>query len=117
MNEFILAYLDMWQNFAVFTGRSNRGAYWRVVAVNILIGLVLGILSRILGIFGWIASLYSLAAFIPGIALSVRRLHDVGKSGLYLLFALIPLVGWIIVLIPMIRESDPDENLYGPVPV
>ena len=117
MNDFLLAYLDMWQKFTDFTGRSNRGAYWRVVAVNIVIGLVFGILSEIAGIFGWIASLYSLAAFIPGIALSVRRLHDVGKSGLYLLFALIPLVGWIIVLIPMIKIGDPDENQYGPVSV
>lgn len=116
MNKFLLAYMDMWQNFANFTGRSGRGAYWRVVAVNLVIGLVFGILSQIAGVFGWIASLYSLAALIPGIALSVRRLHDVGKGGLYLLFALIPLVGWVIVLIPLIRVGDPGDNLYGSVP-
>lgn len=117
MNDFLLAYMDMWQRFTDFSGRSSRGAYWRVVAVNLAIGLVFGILSEIAGIFGWIASLYSLAALIPGIALSVRRLHDVGKSGLFLLYALIPLVGWIIVLIPMIKIGDPDENQYGPVSV
>lgn len=117
MNEFILSYLKMWQNFSVFTGRSGRGDYWRVFAVNLAIGAVLGILAQLLDVFSWVASLYSLAALIPGLALAVRRLHDVGKSGLYLLFALIPLVGWILVLIPMVQPGDPVENRYGPAPV
>ncbi|HNW03837.1 MAG TPA: DUF805 domain-containing protein [Oscillospiraceae bacterium] len=116
MNEFILAYLNMWQNFALFTGRSGRGDYWRVFAVNLAIGFVLGVLSQLLDVFSWIGSLYSLAALIPGLALAVRRLHDVGKSGLYVLYALIPLVGWIIVLIPLAQAGDPAENRFGPVP-
>jgi uncharacterized membrane protein YhaH (DUF805 family) len=94
---------------------------------NGIISLVLGILGKTIGIFniaiGTIGSeinilsiIYGLALLIPGLAVSVRRLHDIGKSGWMILLNLIPLIGTIWILVLMIRDSTPGENEYGPNP-
>ena len=63
-----------------------------------------------------ISGLVSLALFLPGLGLGVRRLHDIGRSGWAILLALIPIVGAIILIIWFIKDSDPTPNAYGPVP-
>ena len=65
---------------------------------------------------GLLGGLYSLAVFIPGFAVTVRRLHDTGKSGWWLLIFLVPLVGVIVFLVFMVKDSQPGENQYGPNP-
>lgn len=60
--------------------------------------------------------LYSLAVLLPGLAVAVRRLHDIGKSGLFYLFVFIPLVGAIILLVWFCKDSEPGANAYGPNP-
>ncbi|MEM7531642.1 MAG: DUF805 domain-containing protein, partial [Chloroflexota bacterium] len=65
---------------------------------------------------GFLGSLYSLAVFIPSLAVNVRRLHDVGKSGWMLLLILLPIIGWIWLLILNVREGDGGTNQYGPNP-
>ncbi|MBF2680168.1 DUF805 domain-containing protein [Listeria innocua] len=130
---FLEAYKSFWKNYVNFSGRAPRSAYWYVVVWNVIIFAVLYFLAFVFGISIFmenalggtgIASsggalfmmvlvlLYLLAVLLPTISLMVRRLHDSGKSGLYLLLDLIPFVGSIIMLVFMCLESD-GPNQYG----
>ncbi len=115
-------YLTVLKNYAGFSGRARRKEYWMFVLFNILFAIVALILDNILGIaiegvgYGPLYGLYALIVLIPGLAVSVRRLHDVGKSGWMLLVALIPLIGAIWLLVLMVTDSNPGENQYGPNP-
>ncbi len=95
-------------NYTNFAGRSRRSEYWWAYLFNMLASSVLSVIP----VIGWIASI---ALLIPGLSLSVRRLHDVGKSGWYLLFSLIPLFGAIYLLVLFCSDSGPD-NQWGPNP-
>lgn len=109
MQPLISAYKDMLNHYADFSGRTNRPGYWYVVLDNIIISGVLSILGTIplIGkLFAIVTALYGLAMLVPGLAIAVRRLHDVGKSGWYLFMSLIPLVGWILVLVQLCKQSD-----------
>ncbi|MBC2107652.1 DUF805 domain-containing protein [Listeria innocua] len=130
---FLEAYKSFWKNYVNFSGRAPRSAYWYVVVWNVIIFAVLYFLALIFGISIFMESalggtgitssggalfmivlvwLYLLAILLPTISLMVRRLHDSGKSGLYLLLDLIPFVGSIIMLVFMCLESD-GPNQYG----
>ena len=65
---------------------------------------------------GLLGGIYSLAVLLPGLAVAVRRLHDIGKSGWWLLIALVPFVGAIILIVFFVKEGDPGSNEYGPNP-
>ena len=107
----IEAYKKYFSNYANFNGRSTKSDYWYVVLANILIGLVLGLFGE----FGTKLSLiYSIVTFIPGIAVFVRRMHDINKSGWTWLWGLIPFVGWIILLVFLCKKSVDEGNKYGP---
>lgn len=114
--EIIQSYISMWQNFANFTGRTRRRDYWYAVLCNFIIGVIFGILINFASFFGIISGLYSLAALVPGLALSVRRLHDTGKSTVYILMTLIPIAGPIIMLVFFCQDSQPGANEFGPNP-
>ena len=90
-----------------FKGRSSRSEYWWACLFNFLASLVLSIIPLIGG-------LLSLALMVPGIAISVRRMHDIGKSGWYLLMGMIPLAGPIILLVYLCSVSHPEANQWGP---
>ena len=95
METYMNYYLDAFRRYADFEGRANRPQFWYFVLISMIVSLLVGaILGRSL------QSLYSLAVFVPSIAIGARRLHDIGKSGWMQLVALIPLVGivWLIVL-------------------
>jgi len=115
-------YLTVLKKYAVFSGRARRKEYWMFALFNMIFAIVAMILDNILGIavegvgYGPIYRLYALAVLIPGLAVSVRRLHDVGKSGWMLLIALIPIIGAIWLLVLMVTDSKPGENKYGPNP-
>lgn len=112
-------YLAVLKKYADFTGRARRTEYWMFVLCNVIISFVLGFLSRVPAIgnlFAVLAGLYALAVLIPGLAVSARRLHDTGKSGLLLLLALIPVVGEIILLVFFCTDSQPGPNAYGEFP-
>ena len=95
-------------NYANFSGRATISEYWWAWLFNALLNLILGYIP----VIGWIVML---ATFIPGLSLSVRRLHDRGKSGWFLLWGLLPLVGWIIVIVQYFKASVGD-NQWGPGP-
>jgi len=114
-------YLAVLKKYGDFNGRARRSEYWVFATINIVISYgLLFIDMAILGTnysgFGILSSVYSLAIFLPGLAVSVRRLHDTGRSGLWLLILLIPLVGVIVILVFMVTDSQPGPNQYGPYP-
>lgn len=110
-------YLSALKKYAVFSGRSQRAEYWYFVLFHFIIIIVLGIISAVVGdSSGILGILYFLAVLIPALAVAVRRLHDVGKSGWMLLITLIPLIGTIWFFVLMVTDSNPGENKYGPNP-
>lgn len=103
-------------NYANFSGRSRRSEYWFACLFLWLISVAMNYLAAASGLFAAVSYIWGLATLVPGISLSVRRLHDVGKSGLYLLWALLPIAGWIIVIVQYAKDSQPEANQYGPNP-
>jgi uncharacterized membrane protein YhaH (DUF805 family) len=104
-------------NYVGFTGRARRSEYWYwtlfVVIVSFVVGFVGGVNSDLSNI---ITAIVSLALFLPGLAMSVRRLHDTDRSGWFVLLALIPLVGFIILLVFYVQEGTPGDNKFGANP-
>lgn len=115
-------YLAVLKKYAVFDGRARRKEYWLFVLFNLIIALVLGFIDGAAGLadpqsgYGPLGALYTLAVLIPGIAVSVRRLHDTDHSGWWLLICLVPIIGAIVLLVFMVRDSQPGQNQYGPNP-
>lgn len=115
-------YLEVLKKYAVFSGRARRKEYWFFVLFNIIISIVLAVIDGVTGSFspeagmGLLGGIYTLAVLIPGIAVSVRRLHDTERSGWWLLIALVPLIGAIVLLVFMVQDSKPGQNQYGPNP-
>ncbi len=112
-------YLGAFKKFATFVGRATRSEYWYFVLFNAMAMLILGMIDQAIasGQNNWLLSgIYYLVVLIPGLALSVRRLHDIGKSGWMLLIILIPLVGIFWYLFLLLTDSQPGDNKYGPNP-
>jgi uncharacterized membrane protein YhaH (DUF805 family) len=105
-------------NYATFQGRSRRSGYWYWTLFNAIVSAVFSILSsgQSDNFFGIIGSLAGLALLLPGLAYGVRRLHDTNRSGWNLLFALIPLIGAIILLVFFVQDSDAETNRFGTNP-
>jgi len=111
-------YLHVLRNYAQFNGRSRRSEYWYFLLFNLLVAVLLGfadgVLRKIVG-FGMLGMLYSLVVLVPGIAVSIRRLHDTDRSGWWLLLALVPLVGLVLIWF-MAQEGNAGTNRYGQNP-
>lgn len=118
-HSFVEAYKLFWQNYVNFNSRSRRSDYWYAILWNLLIGFVGGLLA-IIPVIGTLVTvllaLLELASLIPMIALSVRRLQDTGKSGLFFLLNLIPIVGQIVLIVFYCGDSQPGNNQYGENP-
>jgi len=115
-------YLEVLKKYAVFSGRARRKEYWYFSLFNLLITIVLAVIDGMTGTLiaeaniGLLGGIYALAILIPLLAVSVRRLHDTDRSGWWLLIALIPLIGVIVILVFMVQDSKPNENQYGSNP-
>jgi len=109
-------YLAVLKNYAGFEGRAHRTEYWMFALVNFLISLALAFISEMLHMGDWLSILYSLAVLIPCVAVTVRRLHDTGRTGWMALIALIPIIGGIWLLVLMCLDSQPGANQYGSNP-
>ncbi len=121
-------YLTVLKKYAVCSGRARRAEYWYFLLFDVIIYFALSIISIVVisgsyNILGNLNSLtnnilgtlYSLAILIPFLAVSIRRLHDIGKSGWMVLLSAIPIVNiWFYIL--MMIDSNPGENKYGPNP-
>jgi uncharacterized membrane protein YhaH (DUF805 family) len=108
-------YLQVLRSYTQFDGRSRRSEYWYFFLFNLIVAIVLGfadsVLRRIVG-FGMLGMIYSLAIVVPGIAVSIRRLHDTDRSGWWLLLAIVPIVGLVLIWF-MAQDSDASTNRYG----
>jgi uncharacterized membrane protein YhaH (DUF805 family) len=110
------------KQYADFGGRARRTEFWMFVLFNIIFSVIASLIDRAIGFkigaiqMGIIGLIYSLAVLIPALAVSVRRLHDIGKSGWMILINLIPFIGWIWFIVLMVKDSQPGENQYGPNP-
>ena len=115
-------YLEVLKKYAVFSGRARRKEYWFFALFNVIIIIALTFVDVSAGSydidsgFGLLSGLYSLAVLLPGIAVAVRRLHDIDRTGWWLLIAFVPLIGAIVLLVFMVLDSTPGENQYGPNP-
>jgi len=115
-------YLTVLKKYAVFGGRARRKEYWMFLLFNIIFTIVAVILDNVLGTaienlgYGLFYILYGLAVLLPALAVTVRRLHDTGKSGWWIFISLIPLIGAIWLLVLLATDSQPGKNQYGPNP-
>ena len=114
-------YLDAWKNYINFQGRARRKAYWMFILFNLIALVILGLIEIAIGLsgqngYGILTGLYTLAMILPLIALAVRRLHDTGRSGWWILIGLVPLVGPIVLIVFYVTDSQPGSNQYGPNP-
>jgi uncharacterized membrane protein YhaH (DUF805 family) len=117
-------YLEVVKKYAVFSGRARRREYWMFTLINFLVIFVLGFIAAFTGdINGSVSELavvvaigYYIGIILPALGVSIRRLHDTGRSGWWLLIVLVPFVGSILVLVFMALDSQPGPNQYGSNP-
>lgn len=113
------SFKKMFINYFNFEDRTTRKDFWVAILMNIVVSfvlsLVVGFIARVtkLKIYDIFASIYALILLIPCLAQAVRRMHDVNKSGWYLLMDIIPIIGWILVLVAMCSPSVTEDNKYG----
>ena len=111
MDEFLLAF----KKYAVFEGRSRRREFWFFTLFCYIVMAVLYVVDMMLGT-GVLSTIFGLAVLIPSLAVGARRLHDTGRSGWWLLLYLVPLVGFIVLIVFFVMDSQPGTNEYGPNP-
>lgn len=115
-------YLKALKNYSNFSGRSRRKEYFFFCLFNFIFAVFAIILDNLFGLtfdlvpYGSIYALYTLCFLIPNLAVTVRRLHDIGKSGWMILISIIPIIGLIWFLVLLFTDSDPGENEYGQNP-
>ena len=114
-------YFAVLKKYAVFSGRARRKEYWMYSLFNIIILIALGVVEGIAGSNpesggGVLTLLYFLAVILPSLAVTVRRFHDTGKSGWWVLIGLVPMIGPIVMLVFMVQDSQAGDNQYGPNP-
>ena len=102
-------YIAMWKNYVNFSDRTNLRGYWMAVLWNVLAGAVIAGIGAALKTDA-LSYLYSVAALVPGLAITIRRLRDTGKDWKYIFMGLIPIAGWIIMVVYMTKPSVPDDG-------
>ena len=103
-------------NYVTFSGRACRSEFWYFQLFLVIGTIVCMALDYALN-FEFLYILFSLATFLPDIAVNARRLHDIGRSGWWQLLVLVPLVGWIWLLVWACRRGEPMANRFGPPPI
>ncbi|MEU3333943.1 DUF805 domain-containing protein [Streptomyces sp. NPDC002144] len=111
-------FLEVLKKYAVFSGRARRKEYWMYTLFVGIIYVVLSVLSVATksSAFSILLVIFWLAILLPSLGVGVRRLHDTGRSGWWLLFGIVPLVGGITLLVFTCLDSEPGPNKYGPNP-
>jgi len=111
-------YLKVLKQYVDFNGRARRKEYWMFALISAIVSYGIAGIAIATGIepLTYLSGAYSLVVLLPGLGVSVRRLHDVGKSGWFLLIVLVPLIGAIWLLVLMCTDGEPGPNEYGPNP-
>ncbi len=125
--DFINTILSVFYNYADFDGRSKRSEFWYFISLYLVINIILlrvmiyfpenDNLHTVYILLTILYIAFQVAFIIPIISLSVRRLHDIGKSGWLILIALLPIIGIAILLVLYLKKSQDTANNYGPVPI
>ena len=115
-------YMEALRKYATFTGRARRKEFWFFQLFVLLIAMVLSLVDRMLGLlddvtgFGPLSGLFSLAMFIPSLAVSVRRLHDTDRTGWWALLYFVPLLGFLVLLVFFVLDGTRGTNRFGEDP-
>lgn len=122
-------YLAVLKKYVTFSGRARRKEFWMFILFNLIFGAVASILDSLLGLSsttmvngittynaGIISIIYSLAVFLPSLAVIFRRLHDTGRSGGWIFINLVPLIGWIWFIVLVATAGQVGDNKFGPDP-
>ena len=106
----------MTQKYASFSGRARRTEYWMFFLVYFVIALVIGVVEGLLSIGGYLTGIFALVHLLPSLGVTVRRLHDTGRSGWWILLSFIPIIGALVLLYFMVIAGPAAPNEYGPDP-
>jgi uncharacterized membrane protein YhaH (DUF805 family) len=113
-------YTDVLRKYVAFDGRATRPEYWWFTLISVIIAIVIELVVLAGGGSGGsaqaAADIYELAVLLPSLAVSIRRLHDTNRSGWWVLVGLIPLAGWVWIIVLLAMPGDPGPNRYGQDP-
>lgn len=110
-------YFDVLKNYVGFSGRAARTEFWMFTLFNAIAIIIARLIDTyLLNDYPVLYILYTLAVLLPTLAVEFRRLHDIGRTGWWLLIVLIPIVGWIVLLIFYCTDSQENQNKYGSNP-
>ena len=110
------------RNYATFSGRATRAESWWWVLFTVLTGIVLAVVDTLTGTMGMfgdsglLGQLFALAVLVPSVALGARRLHDINRTGWWLLLWFVLVIGWVVLIVWAIKRGDKGPNKYGPGP-
>lgn len=108
-------YTDVLSKYAVFDGRANRQELWMFVLFNVIVSILIAIVGGAIHL-PFLGGLYALAVLLPSLGVEIRRLHDVDKSGWWILIGLVPIIGAIWLLVLLCLQGTPTANRFGPPP-
>ncbi|KIN74177.1 DUF805 domain-containing protein [Sulfitobacter guttiformis] len=117
-NTFVGALKDGFARYVDFKTRSTRSQYWWFTLWSVIFSIATAIIDTTIGMgdTGPTGLLASLAMFLPSIAVAIRRLHDIGRTGWWILLIVIPLIGWIVLIVFYCTKTEEQPNQWGPVP-
>ena len=112
------------EKYVTFSGRASRSEYWKFMLIYVVILFIAQALDAGLfphtvdeaGMGGTITTIATILLFLPGLGVHIRRLHDVGKSGWWVLLQIVPLIGTLVLLYFLVKPSEKGTNKYGPQP-
>ena len=115
-------YFRVLAKYAVFRGRARRKEYWIYILFNVIFSIILAFVDMSMDTFdtktgvGLFGTIYAAVLILPSMAVTVRRLHDIGRSGWWILIPIVPILGAILMFAFLVQDSDPGENRFGPNP-
>jgi uncharacterized membrane protein YhaH (DUF805 family) len=108
-------YTDVLSKYTVFDGRAGRQEFWMFTLFNVIVYLIVSIIGNIIHV-PWLAGLYGLGVLLPSLGVEIRRLHDIDKSGWWILIGFVPVIGGIWLLVLLVMAGTPGANRFGPAP-
>jgi uncharacterized membrane protein YhaH (DUF805 family) len=114
--DFMTSVKTCFSKYADFNGRAIRSEFWWFMLFCAVVGIILGGLDSMffgIGSVGIFALIFQLGTIVPSLSVGARRLHDIGKSGWWQLLALLPIIGWIVLIYWFAQNTHDGENQYG----
>ncbi|MFL6161851.1 MAG: DUF805 domain-containing protein [Jatrophihabitantaceae bacterium] len=106
---------SVFSKYVVFSGRARRSEFWWFALFTLILYILVGIIDAAIGSSALLI-IVVLALLLPSLAVTVRRLHDTGRAGWWILISLVPFIGGIILLVFECQDSQPGVNAFGPSP-